>query len=85
MSDLKEYLGDSVYADFDGFGIVLTTENGYEPRNTIVLEPQVLKALERYQQKLRDHFDALESSTSCVQPPTDASAIIPPQDASSTP
>jgi len=44
----KTYLGDSVYADYDGFAIVLTTENGYGPSNTIVLEPAVLQALERY-------------------------------------
>jgi hypothetical protein len=38
----KVYLGDSVYAQFDGFGIILTTENGLGPTNTIVLEPEVL-------------------------------------------
>ena len=42
----KQYLGDSVYADFDGFGITLTTENGFGPSNTIYLEPQVLALLE---------------------------------------
>ena len=46
----KQYLGDSVYAEFDGYGITLTTWNGYpdDPRNTIYLEPQVLAALEDY-------------------------------------
>lgn len=47
MSSFKEYLGDSVYADFDGFAIVLTTENGDGASNTIVLEPQVLNALNK--------------------------------------
>jgi hypothetical protein len=28
MDEQKSYLGDSVYADFDGFAIILTTENG---------------------------------------------------------
>jgi hypothetical protein len=44
---MKTYLGDSVYADTDADGrIVLTTENGYvdDPRNKIVLEPEVLSA-----------------------------------------
>ena len=43
----KTYLGDSVYADFDGYAVVLTTENGYpdDPRNRIVLEPAVLRGL----------------------------------------
>jgi hypothetical protein len=43
----KIYLGDSVYAEWDGHGIVLTTENGYfdDPRNRIVLEPEVYASL----------------------------------------
>jgi hypothetical protein len=48
MNVAKDYLGDSVYAEFDGFGIVLTTENGDGPSNRIVLEPEVLTALNRY-------------------------------------
>ncbi len=46
----KQYIGDSVYAEFMGYEIVLTTENGLpsDPSNKIVLEPQVLKALFRY-------------------------------------
>jgi hypothetical protein len=42
------YLGDSVYADFDGYHIVLTTQNGYGPTNTIYLEPSVHDALNQY-------------------------------------
>lgn len=49
----KDYLGDSVYADFDGYGIILTTENGYGPGNTIVLEPEVLEALNRYAERAK--------------------------------
>lgn len=44
----KIYLGDSVYGEISDFGeIVLTTENGYpdDPRNRIVLEPEVYAAL----------------------------------------
>ena len=46
----KEYLGDSVYVEYDGWSLVLTTENGYhdDPRNRIVLEPEVYAALARY-------------------------------------
>jgi hypothetical protein len=50
---MKQYLGDSVYADFDGYHVVLTTENGYGPSNTIALEPEVLDALERFCESLR--------------------------------
>jgi len=46
----KVYLGDSVYARFDGHHVVLTTENGYpdDPRNEIALGSSVLEALEAY-------------------------------------
>src|SRR5215471_12140839 len=45
----KSYLGDAVYAAVDEWGrLVLTTEDGTEAYNTIVLEPEVLDALEHY-------------------------------------
>jgi hypothetical protein len=53
-AQLKQYLGDSVYADCDGFGITLTTENGDGPSNTIYLEPEVLNALDRYRKWLKE-------------------------------
>lgn len=47
---MKRYLGDSVYAEYDGERVILTTNNGYpdDPRNTIVLEPQLLIELTRF-------------------------------------
>lgn len=44
---MKTYLGDSVYAEWNGYAIVLTTDNGYmdDPRNRIVLETDVYAAL----------------------------------------
>ena len=52
----KAYLGDSVYASFDGYHIVLTTENGLpsDPSNTIALEPAVYSALKLYVERLKD-------------------------------
>lgn len=41
----KSYLGDSVYASFDGYAVKLTTENGFGPSNTIYLEPEILQRL----------------------------------------
>ena len=41
----KEYIGDGVYARFDGYGIELTTENGVLTTNTIYLEPCVYACL----------------------------------------
>jgi hypothetical protein len=57
MRRTKKYIGDSVYAEFDGCGgITLTTENiGAAPSNTIYLEPDVLMALNR----LIDHLEEL--------------------------
>ena len=49
----KVYLGDSVYADFDGFMICLTTENGEGPSDTIYLEPEVMLALIQYAESLK--------------------------------
>lgn len=52
----KEYLGDSVYVALDGYGgLVLTTENGLGPSNTIVLEPEVYAALVEYAGRLSRH------------------------------
>jgi hypothetical protein len=44
----KTYLGDSVYAEIAPTGLIrLTTNNGYsdDPRNVILLEPEVYDAL----------------------------------------
>ena len=50
----KSYLGDAVYVELDDFGdIKLTTENGYEATNVIVMEPFVFKALVDWFETLR--------------------------------
>lgn len=49
---LKQYIGDGVYADFDGYAIVLTTEDGISVQNTVVLEPQVWRSLVEYVERL---------------------------------
>ena len=49
----KQYLGDAVYIEFDGFAIVLTTEDGVSITNQIVLEPEVLDAFMNYVDQLR--------------------------------
>lgn len=50
--DLKSYLGDAVYVNFDGYYLILTTEDGVSSTNTILLEPEVYAALVRYVQAL---------------------------------
>ena len=55
MSVEKLYLGDSVYARFDGYALILTTENDASgPSNTIVLEPPVMGALADYWTRLHE-------------------------------
>lgn len=46
----KEYLGDSVYIEFNDGEFILTTENGYptDPHNEIFLDVVVADALVRY-------------------------------------
>jgi hypothetical protein len=47
----KVYLGDSVYAEIAPTGMIrLTTNNGYpdDPRNVILLEPEVYDALTQF-------------------------------------
>lgn len=44
----KVYIGDGVYVDFDGYGFILTTENGIEVTNTVVLEPEIFDSLVAY-------------------------------------
>lgn len=53
ITNSREYLGDGVYAAFDGYQVWLTTENGIETTNSIALEPAVYAALERYVKALR--------------------------------
>lgn len=45
---MKIYIGDGAYAEFDGYSIILTTENGISIQNRIVLEPEVWMNLERW-------------------------------------
>jgi hypothetical protein len=49
----KMYLGDGVYVEFDGYSLVLTTENGIETTNRIVLEPEVYSNLVEYVDRLK--------------------------------
>ena len=52
----EEYLGDAVYASFDGYQVWLRTGDGNDYR--IALEPPVLAALIRYVENLSPGFIA---------------------------
>ncbi len=62
---MKRYIGDSVYVEFDGFALVLTTENSLpnDPSNRIVLEPEVYEALIKFVEHLavKEYTDSKES------------------------
>ena len=57
----KTYLGDSVYADFDGRDVVLTTECDVGPFNKIVLEPEVVEALSLFIRHVKVAYLAIEA------------------------
>jgi len=48
----KIYLGDSVYARYDGYHIILFTDNGYGATNTIALEQNVYEALLEFKKRI---------------------------------
>lgn len=50
------YLGDAVYAQFDGYHITLYTSNGQRTLDRIALEPAVLQALVDYVRALNRHY-----------------------------
>lgn len=49
----KEYLGDGVYIQFDGYRIVVTTSDGISDTNTIVFEPEVLNSFINFIERLK--------------------------------
>lgn len=54
------YLGDGVYAHFNGYSVVLTTGH-HDPAvadNIIEMEPQVMGSLKRYETDLIEHLKA---------------------------
>lgn len=49
MAGKETYLGDAVYASFDGYKIWIRTDEG----NGIFLQPAVFKALVEYEEQIR--------------------------------
>jgi len=48
----KEYLGDGLYAAFDGYHIVLSAEDGIRATDTVYLEDGVLNTFFRYVERI---------------------------------
>lgn len=66
----KEYIGDSVYAEINPDYLILTTENGFGPSNTIYLEPAVLSNLLFFLESRRKH-DRADNETKDFKPTGD--------------
>lgn len=52
IGDNAVYLGDAVYASYDGYQIWLHTTNGLSITNRIALEPPVWQALLLYRESI---------------------------------
>ena len=50
----KVYLGDGVYASFDGYQIWLTTQRSGSRTDSIAMEPEVYAKLVEYVAKLKE-------------------------------
>ncbi len=50
----RTYLGDGLYASFDGYQIALAASNGIHDTNTVYLEPGVIKSLMKYIESLNN-------------------------------
>ena len=51
-----------MYASFDGYQIVLETQDGYSTTNRIALESEVLTGLDRYREYVRNFYDERRGS-----------------------
>lgn len=60
--NFRDYLGDGVYADFDGFQIWLKANDYFNPTDKIALDLHTFNALKRYEERLRRILDAKEES-----------------------
>ena len=51
----EDYLGDGLYADFDGYQIILAANdrNSGNPTDRVALEPSVIEAFLRYLNRIK--------------------------------
>ncbi len=52
----KEYLGDGLYVDFDGYQVRLSANNGIEDTNVVYLDSDLLKAFLNYIERLKESY-----------------------------
>lgn len=51
---MKDYLGDAVYVEYDGYHVILTTSDGINTTNTIMMEMETLAALARFVERVKE-------------------------------
>ena len=52
----KQYIGDGVYVMFNGHQFILTTENGFEVTNIIILDLDVYSSLTAYVRNISERM-----------------------------
>lgn len=57
----KEYLGDGLYASFDGYHIILTAPRD-DGEHFVALEPPVMAALDDYRERLYEAIKVYKQS-----------------------
>jgi len=57
MENPTVYLGDGVYAIFDGFGIMLHANHHEHPTDRIYLEPGVIENLNKFNEKMKGQHE----------------------------
>jgi hypothetical protein len=62
--NFRQYLGDGVYINYDGYHVILTTEDGISTTNTIYLDPEVVMSVSHYFKQLVEHFESLRKENS---------------------
>ena len=65
-ADTKEYIGDGIYAAFDGYMLILTTENGIDVTNRIGIEPREWAKLTNYVEALPSRPTATELGLAAI-------------------
>jgi hypothetical protein len=49
----REYIGDGVYVEHDGYRFILKVNDAHNPSDIVVLEPEVFANLIKYAEKLK--------------------------------
>ena len=51
------YLGDGLYAEYDGFGIWLKANHHLHPTDKVYLEPSVYESLTRFVERIKEEVE----------------------------